>query len=558
MAVSITDTRTIVSDADATGGGWTGSTTPVLFTSDPDPVETTGSLGMAVSTSTQNIYYDIGAGIDLSAGMLVYVWVLANGTMDTTANGGVTLQLGESSGTDRVGFHVAGSDLASFRHAAGPVGWQCLLVDTANLPSGATAYSGTVGGLDLTAIDKFGAGFKTLSKALGNTANCFTDIIRYGNDGLVVGGGTSGYGNAGQFTEIAAADRSNTAAYGICRELGSTVFGLQGPLTFGTTSGTASTYFEDRSATVVFEDRSIGTGYYYISISGNSTGTNSFILGQTAGGTNGKDGCSLICPVGVGASLDATNANVNVVSIYGSTITGFNNGVAFGTSTSHLVYDTNFIGCGQIDPGSILFKNNRIANTTDSTTGAILLDSSGTSNWSDLNFTSGGTGHAIYITATGTYTFTNFFFSGYNESVLGSNLTSSSGSTDAMVYNNSGGSVTINISGGNNVSVRNGASATTTVNANQSLNLTVQDQATDPIQNAVVAVYNASDDTELANDETDANGEIPTVSIANGTAIYIRVRKSTSGTRYYPLETVATMDGDLNLTITLIEDTLAP
>ncbi len=84
-------------------------------------------------------------------------------------------------------------------------------------------------------------------------------------------------------------------------------------------------------------------------------------------------------------------------------------------------------------------------------------------NISGCSFTSSGTGHAIEITAPGTYTFSGNLFSGYG----------STGTTNAAIYNNSGGSVTLNISGGGDVpTYRNGAGASTSVVAAANVTLT--------------------------------------------------------------------------------------
>jgi hypothetical protein len=73
---------------------------------------------------------------------------------------------------------------------------------------------------------------------------------------------------------------------------------------------------------------------------------------------------------------------------------------------------------------------------------------------SGCDFTSAGTGHAIEITVPGTYNFSDNQFAGYSGT-----------STNAAIYNNSGGAVTLNISnGGATPSVRNGAGASTTLN----------------------------------------------------------------------------------------------
>lgn len=82
---------------------------------------------------------------------------------------------------------------------------------------------------------------------------------------------------------------------------------------------------------------------------------------------------------------------------------------------------------------------------------------------SGCSFTSSGTGHAITITTPGTYSFNGNTFTGYG----------AAGSTDAAIYNNSGGAVTLNIGGGGSTpTVRNGAGASTTVNNSVTLTLT--------------------------------------------------------------------------------------
>lgn len=81
----------------------------------------------------------------------------------------------------------------------------------------------------------------------------------------------------------------------------------------------------------------------------------------------------------------------------------------------------------------------------------------------NCTFTSSGTGHAIEINTPGTYSFSGNIFTGYG----------STGTTNAAIYNNSGGTVTLNIVGGGNLpTYRNGTSATTTVTASYSIELT--------------------------------------------------------------------------------------
>ena len=470
MTVTVTDNRTDPTNgqADATTG-WTGSISPSLVTSNPNPVELTGSLGQVVSTTTEDLELGI-TSRDMSAGELVYVWVLPNGIMDTEVNGGQAVMV--SDGTDRIGYHIGGSDKASFRHNSASVGWQCMLLDTGSLPANFTARAGSEASLTLTAITAIGSMFTTLAKSVGGAVNCFTDIIRIGNGGLTITGG--GIGTEGNFLEIATEDASDVSlkAYGICHELASNTFGLQGALTFGDSVGTGSVDFKDANVTVIFEDRGIGTDKYSIKIEGNATGTTDFQLGVKVGTVGGSNGCNLNCPVGVGAAFDASDVNVEIVLLYGGQFTNYDQLFKFSADATngpnHEIFDYSFIGCAQIDPGKVQFKNNTISNTVDAN-GGILLDADGVGAWSDLNFVSDGTGHAIYITATGSYTFNTFLYTGY-----GADAT-----TDAVVYNNSGGAVTITVSGGDTPTVLNGAGASTTVISSVKYELTGLDAGAD-------------------------------------------------------------------------------
>jgi hypothetical protein len=95
-----------------------------------------------------------------------------------------------------------------------------------------------------------------------------------------------------------------------------------------------------------------------------------------------------------------------------------------------------------------------------------LVTSDNPADLSDCSFTSSGTGHGIEITTPGTYTFSGNTFSGYG----------ADGTTDAAIYNNSGGAVTLNITGGGSTpTVRNGAGASTTLVINPvTLTITVR------------------------------------------------------------------------------------
>ena len=148
------------------------------------------------------------------------------------------------------------------------------------------------------------------------------------------------------------------------------------------------------------------------------------------------------------------------------------------SSSATASYDFN--GLALIGAGDVVLRNvttfnglsfvncTLITQNSAPITGGILRNSKVLSNLpsaiSSCSFTSTGLGHAIEITAPGTYSFSGNAFSAY----------AASGNTgNEAIYNNSGGAVVLNISGGGSTpSIRNGALATTTVNNTVTLTLT--------------------------------------------------------------------------------------
>jgi len=484
MSVIVTDGRTIWDQADAET--WDGAA-PTAYTEAPDPIESTASLGIVVSTSTEDSYFTT-TSINVSTGTQIFVWVLPQGIMDTKVLGGSQLLLGD--GTNRVGFHLAGSDKAVFRYNNAGVNWQCLMIDTSqlflfdNVDEHYTERAGTLASLSLEAITQIGAVYKTLVKAVGGVENCFTDIIRYGNQGLTITGGLTGA--RGTFLEVALEDSSTAdqKAFGIIRELATNTYGCQSVLTFGQT-GVGDSWFSDSGITLIFEDAFVSDSIYKINVLGNPTvgEETHFIL----------DGSSIIS-AGPGVTLDFSSTGIDTLTLTNNLFKSLKNGILFGNDSyaaSHIVTNNIFDVCGQIDPGDVEFKFNTISNTTNAD-GSLLIDADGTTNMDGLVFISDGTGHAIYITAPGTYNFNNFTYSGYG-------ITDS---TDAVIYNNSGGAVTINVLGGDVPSYRNGTSATTSVVASFTLTLT------DLIEGAQVTIVKSSDRTELQNSIVGVSGEV--------------------------------------------------
>lgn len=133
------------------------------------------------------------------------------------------------------------------------------------------------------------------------------------------------------------------------------------------------------------------------------------------------------------------------------------------------------------------------------------------------SFTSDGTGHAIEITTAGTYSFEGNQFAGYG----------AGGTTDAAIYNNSGGAVTLNISGGGSTpTVRNGAGASTTVNNA----VTVTIDASVSLIGAEVRIYDLDGTlpnlgTELAGTESCATADFA-FSATAGNQVWIQIMQT--------------------------------
>lgn len=150
--------------------------------------------------------------------------------------------------------------------------------------------------------------------------------------------------------------------------------------------------------------------------------------------------------------------------------------------------DMTFSKCGAVVQNSAYINNCSFNSTIDSAA----LTSNNPGRVSDCTFVSSGTGHAIEITAPGTYTLSGNTFTGY----AGSGGTS----TDRAVYNNSGGSITLNVVGGAAPSIRNGAGATTTVVLSTTLELTGLKNPTE------VRVFDAGTTTAIAGTENVTSG----------------------------------------------------
>lgn len=542
MAVTITDRRATINNAQNTTG-WTGAG---FGTTTSDVAENT-AVAAAFNIATGQVYYTDGTGTDLS-NSLVYIWIFNNALQNSWTTGATALLLGD--GTDQIAFHIVGGDRFAFRHLEGPVNWNSCVLDGSqasakNTAGETTVVAGSFAALTLTAITQYGGHFITQSKALGGGYNCAVDIIRVGNNGIRITGG--GSGTEGKFSEIAAGDRSTAtgAGHGVLRELQPIAFGCQAPLTFGDSTSGGNSYFEDSGISLIYEAWDIGNSKYYLAIEGDATSTNSFSLSNSTISSAGP----FITGTFNGGNINTLNFDAVVFSQWGNSLTFSNNADA----TGHTITGCSFDGCGQIDPGDVTFSGNIISNTTANTTGALLLDADGASNWSNIEIIAGvdATSHGIYIppAADGTYDFTG---------IVGTNYDTTNGGPKALIYNNSGGIVVINAdSASSGLTYLNGTSATTTINNSVTVTVTVKDATTlANIQNARVYLTIDAGATVLFNELTNVSGVVTTsYNYTLDKAIAGVVRKGSASPLYKEGTLAGTITGSgLNITVLLVGD----
>jgi hypothetical protein len=170
--------------------------------------------------------------------------------------------------------------------------------------------------------------------------------------------------------------------------------------------------------------------------------------------------------------------------------------------------------------------------TASRVTPALVTNNPG--NISGCSFVSAGTGHAIEMTAAGSFAFEGNSFSGYG----------SGGTTNAAIYNNSGGAITLTLGDGDlTPTVRNGTGASTTINAPQP-DLTL----TGLISGSRVYVRNTTDGVDLYNEieaTTEWVGSVP-----SGKALLIRVRNASGTPKYRPYQTTTTgLSSDVSIVV---------
>lgn len=473
MAITITDNRIVLSQVDATTG-WTATDGPTTFTTGPTPIEATACLGMQASNDIQNAYIAITSD-NYSNGGSLFVWMTDRAAFDTTVNGGIGIQVGD--GTNRIAYHVGGSDGTGFRHEVGPVKWANFQLDLANKPANFTAIAGSEASLNEAAITQVGVYFETIAKSVGGADNVFWDIIRFADNGvgIEVYGGTIGTPETWLQVTIEDRNEGTLRAHGIIRRVGSGAYSIQGNISIGDATGTASTYINSTSETFLWEDRGQSTNNYYrFNCVGNGTGTTDVNF----------DACTFICPTS--GSINFSNVNVTA-DVRSSVITGFTQGISTGGSGNVWTGNT-YTRCGQL----VTTGTNLLNSVFSGYTGAVntsqlywntTTNPSGSINGSSFTMPATAT-HAIEFPAA----MTNQTIDVTDCDFIGYGATNNANDSTFNVLATTG-TLTINISGGSGNTSYRTAGATVVIVANPvTLLVKTQTQAGVAIQNTRVLV----------------------------------------------------------------------
>ena len=484
-----------VTDAESTTN-WTAATATVGL--EPDfKYQGANSISGQVKTAEIGFYYrNAAVSYNFTSPRRVWMAKCIATNKDVLDGNGVVLEIGTGARSAYYRYNV-------FSALTYPIagGFQIVPID----PNVAGFRSHTVGSPTLTTIDMFGiqADFSATSRS-PNVALDAIDIVGYG-DGLSFTGG-DGADTDGTFQNFVDIDEGTlNNRWGIVSTREGVLF-VNGTLSIGT--GSAAFGFTDANKVLVFPHGRFDTGHSGIKFKMLNAGS-SCLLSNCA-----FQGRGFVSASNVDTRPDYTvTGTLGSLSITGSVFNTFRNFTAQSQTT---LYQCTFLSGSNLYQSGSTITNCTIERAVRNPSQSFLI-SNNPALISNTTFTSlaGTNGHAIEITTAGTYALSNVIFTGYG-GTAGTNSTPNSGNANAAIFNNSSGSVTLNITGGTTPSVRNGTSATTTVSATVSVTLTGLQNPTE------VRVFSAGTTTELAGQENITLGSF-TFGVSAGQAVDIAI-----------------------------------
>jgi hypothetical protein len=403
--------------------------------------------GTALTPTDTGGHFNFTTTFDVT-GQHVFHWrnSVTAGNTNTKANRGLAFGLTNTSTTSTTAWSTTNYKLwlldGSDTDLQG--GWVPYAVD----PSGTADVS--AGTLTLTTVKNCAFISRQQTAVNTNLNNILVDAIRRGT-------GVTATCNSALDTitleSIYSVDSTVTNAWGIVNKYNNIYYPI-GTIRIGATNQTNTCLFKDTDDVIVWRQLPVSSTLYNFVLNGAVGFLTTFQLGEKSG-TVTSNGVT-ISRTGTAVWNITCNANTRAL-LYASTLTGLNTCTL--TSTSE-VLDCTFNSSGTITTNGATITSCGFTNHT--ATQLLIQSTSEMSVVTLCTFTSSGTGHAIEIKQPGTYSFSNLNFSGYG----------ADGTTNAAIFNNSGGAVTINVSGGTVPTFRNGTGASTTVTAAADVTLT--------------------------------------------------------------------------------------
>jgi len=464
--------------------------------------------------------YGSGFSMPTDGAFLVWVNFSSPQNLATYANGGIRILCGDSLG-DFYSWDVGGSDFGRYPYG----GWQCFAAnpsvtadDTVGTPTGTWQYFGAAVNVT-TGISK-GEVFQVDAIRAGRCSA----IFEYGDL-------SNGYCTIEGF---ATQNDTSTNMWGLIQKIPGGYL-WKGRMQLG--SVTNAVDFQDSNKII------------FIDVTPKVTANFNTIEVINASSNVVMSGFQFICldpstTASAGRWLNTNNATVSLTNCTFSDMSTF----VFGSNTT--VDTCTFRRCGQVTQSGADFDDCIF----DDCDAAVSLLSDNPDNIDNCVFNSDGSNHAIELDtacAGNTYTLAGCTFNNY--------ATSDGSTGNEVIFNDSGGAVTINASNCvGTISVRNGTGASTTISSSVPVSVTVYDESQNYVENARVGVYtNDTSRTQIINSLTNASG------VADGSwtgstpqSVEVRVRKASSGsTKYINFSAIQTIGASgLDFSVTLRED----
>lgn len=490
-----TDLTTInACDSNATPTAWTNLGTGSDATETDYFIHNGACVSKPFNITAGGLYTDYGSNIAFASGECYWLWAWfgAPNAMLAEASGGYQALVGSSAGNYEL-WNVMGSDTNPYG------GWRCVPVDINNV-----SPDGTVG-TPAGTYRIFGCYCNT-STGIGKGNPLGIDVIRRGRGELRIAAGdlANGYGT---FAGAAAANDASTARWGLCQAQDGTYL-IQGMLVLGYA---AAVDFRDQNKVIIIANtKKVQSTFNRIEVRNASSRVDWTNINITALGTVSRGAFEMI---------DAADVNLDTCV--------FTDMDTFIFLSSASVLGCTFRRCNLVTASGADFSGSTVASSTVAADASALLWNVATDTdgkLDDMTFVRGtNSHHAIELgpNTPSSITLRGMTVSGFN---------ASNGQTDSVIYNNSGKSITINVTGNSGtISYKNGTGASTSIVADQrTLTVEVRDEAGALITDSTeITIVRASDLTVLHHEEGSTDGNTSyTYAYSAGEETYINVVSS--------------------------------